>query len=114
MSVMTDKGKELLRRLEASSGWGGPVAGCESRVAKQALTEFDDFEFLVFGVLLIWCCFSCLVFLSAVHVYDHPTFHTWTCQPVSTWWGLLQVPVAERDRLKFPKRSWSSRCPFTR
>jgi glutamate dehydrogenase (NAD(P)+) len=54
-----------------------------------------------------------LVFIPAVHVYDHPTFHM-ACQQFDLVADYLQIPGAERDRLKFPKRSLTVALPIHR
>ncbi len=51
--------------------------------------------------------------LSAVHVYDHPTFHM-ACQQFDLVADYLEIPGAERDRLKFPKRSMIVAIPIHR
>jgi len=68
--------------------------------------------YLVFG-------FSCLFFFGVfylpgrAYVYDHPTFHRLPAvRPVADYF--TSARVAERDRLKFPKRSMVGRAgPFT-
>jgi glutamate dehydrogenase (NAD(P)+) len=54
-----------------------------------------------------------LVFIPAVHVYDHPTFQM-ACQQFDLVADYLQIPDAERDRLKFPKRSMTVALPIHR
>jgi glutamate dehydrogenase (NAD(P)+) len=61
-------------------------------------------------------CFTFYVLrftLPAVHVYDHPTFRM-ACQQFDLVADYLEIPVAERDRLKFPKRSMVVALPIHR
>ena len=46
-------------------------------------------------------------------IYDHPTFRM-ACQQFDLVADLLQVPEAERARLKFPKRSMTVALPIKR
>jgi glutamate dehydrogenase (NAD(P)+) len=48
-----------------------------------------------------------------VQVYDHPTFQM-ACQQFDLVADYLEIPVAERDRLKFPKRSMVVAVPIHR
>jgi len=48
-----------------------------------------------------------------MQVYDHPTFHM-ACQQFDLVADYLQIPAAERDRLKFPKRSMIVALPIHR
>src|SRR5260370_38598273 len=56
-----------------------------------------------------------LVFLKArgVNVYDHPTFQM-ACQQFDLVADYLQIPHAERDRIKYPKRSLTVALPIHR
>jgi glutamate dehydrogenase (NAD(P)+) len=44
-------------------------------------------------------------------IYDHPTFRM-ACQQFDQVADLLQIPIAERDRLKYPKRSMVVAVPI--
>ncbi|TAK90865.1 MAG: Glu/Leu/Phe/Val dehydrogenase [Verrucomicrobia bacterium] len=46
-----------------------------------------------------------------MEIYDHPTFHM-ACQQFDAVADLLEIPAAERDRLKFPKRSLTVAVPI--
>lgn len=46
-------------------------------------------------------------------IYDHPTFRM-ACQQFDQVADLLQIPTAERDRLKYPKRSMVVAVPIRR
>jgi len=46
-------------------------------------------------------------------IYEHPTFRM-ACQQFDLVADLLQVPEAERARLKFPKRSMTVALPIKR
>jgi glutamate dehydrogenase (NAD(P)+) len=48
-----------------------------------------------------------------MHVYDHPTFHM-ACQQFDLVADYLQIPEAERDRLKYPKRAMAVSLPIHR
>jgi len=48
-----------------------------------------------------------------MHVYDHPTFDM-ACRQFDIVADYLQIPEAERDRLKFPKRSMTVALPIHR
>lgn len=48
-----------------------------------------------------------------VNVYDHPTFHM-ACQQFDAVADYLQIPLGERDRLKWPKRSMVVALPIER
>jgi glutamate dehydrogenase (NAD(P)+) len=48
-----------------------------------------------------------------VTIYDHPTFHM-ACQQFDLVADYLQIPDADRDRLKFPKRSMTVALPVRR
>ena len=66
----------------------------------------------MFGV---WCLefFPALVFHPLMQVYDHPTFRM-ACQQFDLVADHLQIPAAERDRLKYPKRSMVVALPIHR
>jgi glutamate dehydrogenase (NAD(P)+) len=51
--------------------------------------------------------------LPAMQVYDHPTFRM-ACRQFDLVAEHLQIPVAERDRLKYPKRSMTIAVPIRR
>jgi len=46
-------------------------------------------------------------------IYDHPTFHM-ACQQFDSVADHLEIPTAERDRLKYPKRSMTVAVPIHR
>ena len=46
-----------------------------------------------------------------MEIYDHPTFRM-ACQQFDTVAEHLEIPVAERDRLKYPKRSMTVAVPI--
>src|SRR5258707_11831836 len=48
-----------------------------------------------------------------MQVYDHPTFRM-ACQQFGVVGAPLQIQIAERDRLKFPKRSLTVAVPIRR
>lgn len=48
-----------------------------------------------------------------MQIYDHPTFRM-ACQQFDLVADRLQIPVAERDRLKYPKRSLTVAVPIRR
>ena len=52
-----------------------------------------------------------LLILRRVQIYDHPTFHM-ACQQFDQVADYLQIPVAQRDRLKYPKRSMTVALPI--
>jgi glutamate dehydrogenase (NAD(P)+) len=66
----------------------------------------------MFGIYLVFGVWD-LVFPFGVHVYDHPTFHM-ACQQFDLVAEYLQIPEAERDRLKYPKRSMTVALPIHR
>ncbi len=49
-------------------------------------------------------------YLQRMEIYDHPTFQM-ACQQFDLVADHLNIPVAERDRLKYPKRSMSVAVP---
>ena len=51
------------------------------------------------------------VYLSLVNVYNHPTFQM-ACQQFDLVADHLQIPDADRDRLKYPKRSMTVALPI--
>ena len=48
-----------------------------------------------------------------MEIYDHPTFHM-ACQQFDSVADHLEIPVAERDRLKYPKRAMTVAVPIRR
>jgi len=48
-----------------------------------------------------------------MNIYDHPTFHM-ACQQFDLVADRLQIPVSDRDRLKFPKRAMVVALPIHR
>ena len=46
-------------------------------------------------------------------IYKHPTFDM-ACEQFDLVAGLLQMPLAERERVKFPKRSLTVAVPVRR
>ena len=48
-----------------------------------------------------------------MEIYDHPTFHM-ACQQFDSVADHLEIPAAERDRLKYPKRSMTVAVPIRR
>ena len=48
-----------------------------------------------------------------MEIYNHPTFRM-ACQQFDLVADLLQIPDAERDRLKYPKRSMIVAVPIRR
>ena len=46
-----------------------------------------------------------------MEIYDHPTFRM-ACQQFDSVADHLEIPAAERDRLKFPKRSMTVALPI--
>jgi glutamate dehydrogenase (NAD(P)+) len=48
-----------------------------------------------------------------MEIYDHPTFRM-ACQQFDSVADHLEIPVAERDRLKYPKRSMTVAVPIRR
>ena len=56
---------------------------------------------------------SFFLFHLFVQVYDHPTFRM-ACQQFDLVADYLQIPAADRDRLKFPKRSMTVALPIHR
>ncbi len=49
--------------------------------------------------------------LAGMNVYDHPTFHM-ACQQFDAVANYLDIPDAERDRMKYPKRSLTVALPI--
>ena len=48
-----------------------------------------------------------------MHIYDHPTFQM-ACQQFDLVADRLEIPLHERDRVKYPKRSMSVAVPIRR
>lgn len=48
-----------------------------------------------------------------MEIYNHPTF-AMACQQFDTVADLLEIPASDRDRLKFPKRSFTVAVPVRR
>ena len=46
-----------------------------------------------------------------MEIYDHPTFRM-ACQQFDSVADHLEIPAAERDRLKYPKRSMTVAVPI--